>query len=504
MKTQERRQSERSDTLLIVEFRPLGSEHEYSTGISNNLSAGGFNFESSDVYSEPGDVLEFRLKHPRSEFPVEVPGEVVWKNYAWYKCISGAKFYKIDEEKKKQMSDLISAGGGNPSESYIRDYEQTFEKVDAESTTAAVSGEGSTDEFIKTPSDSIGSSGTAEATAGEKDHSGKVGKGDTKKENISGSSVLVAKRASGRRDRKKERSRRNRAWLIPVAGFAAGVSLVVLGMQFNKSARTIIHTFNERAGEMERLSDSTPAVQTDRVVKNGETVIPETRDETEVVEANEASGDMQPDINNEVPPLTMEAPDEAKPVTHPEVRSVQTLKAGPVEEAEQPPGEKPAAASEETLIAQPEQIREESSETESLAETEKPPVPPVTPEVKKAPVAALLIVRKVPQDATAKEEGEKFPETEESAIITEPLKSPEGNSKISGETGVTAAADQSQDDKPFEAGHEDRGSELPRYKDAQSTAVRANMPRIPNISLVVTGKKPGKPLDIKKQDLTAD
>jgi len=92
----EKRLCERSDVLLIVEFRHLKQSEEYSLGITNNFSLDGFNFETLGYNPVPGDVLEFNLKHPHANLSVPAVGEIVWKKEGWYSRISGVKLREID------------------------------------------------------------------------------------------------------------------------------------------------------------------------------------------------------------------------------------------------------------------------------------------------------------------------------------------------------------------------------------------------------------------------
>jgi len=89
---QERRKFKRSDIFLIANFRQLKALREYSFGITDNLSQEGIRLESQNVDHTPGEILDIVLKHPHTELPVSIQGEIVWKRDGWYKCEIGIKF----------------------------------------------------------------------------------------------------------------------------------------------------------------------------------------------------------------------------------------------------------------------------------------------------------------------------------------------------------------------------------------------------------------------------
>ncbi|MBI5098247.1 MAG: PilZ domain-containing protein [Nitrospirae bacterium] len=104
----EKRQSQRSDAFLIVEFRPLNKSAIYLQGITSNLSNEGFSLDSQGFDFKIGEALECRLKHPYIDFSVSAIGEIVWRKDSWYNCIAGIKFIEIDEEAKNNITDFIN------------------------------------------------------------------------------------------------------------------------------------------------------------------------------------------------------------------------------------------------------------------------------------------------------------------------------------------------------------------------------------------------------------
>ena len=104
----ERRQSERSDVLLIVEFRPLNKTTEFLQGVTENISCEGFNFDSQTHSFNTGEIIEFKLKHPQRDLSVSFQGEIIWKREAWYKSVTGVKFKGVDAGIENKIAELIS------------------------------------------------------------------------------------------------------------------------------------------------------------------------------------------------------------------------------------------------------------------------------------------------------------------------------------------------------------------------------------------------------------
>lgn len=105
----ERRRSERVDVFLIVEFRPFGKKVEYTQGVTENISAKGFSFDSQNHQFDPGEFIEIRLKHPQREISVSVAGEILWKRESWYKCVTGIRYRDLDSDTELSLNELVSA-----------------------------------------------------------------------------------------------------------------------------------------------------------------------------------------------------------------------------------------------------------------------------------------------------------------------------------------------------------------------------------------------------------
>ena len=104
----EKRKSERTDVFLLVEMRPHNKLQDFSLAISTNLSTEGAVIESQGYDLRAGKILELIIKHPKSDLSVSALGQIVWKKDAWYKCLMGIKFIKLEEEDKNNLTKLMS------------------------------------------------------------------------------------------------------------------------------------------------------------------------------------------------------------------------------------------------------------------------------------------------------------------------------------------------------------------------------------------------------------
>lgn len=103
----EKKQSDTSDIFLIVEFRPRYNTIEYSQAVMESISPEGLSFDSSNHELKPGDVLDVKLSHPRSDVSVSLLGEIVSTRESWYKSITRIKYKDIDEETESKIAKLI-------------------------------------------------------------------------------------------------------------------------------------------------------------------------------------------------------------------------------------------------------------------------------------------------------------------------------------------------------------------------------------------------------------
>jgi hypothetical protein len=103
----------------------LYKSKDFSLAISTNLSAEGAVIESQGYDLRAGEILELKIKHPKSDVSVSALGQIAWKKDSWYKCMMGMKFIKIEKEDKNNIIELMTAGKDSTSE-------PTYQTSDAE------------------------------------------------------------------------------------------------------------------------------------------------------------------------------------------------------------------------------------------------------------------------------------------------------------------------------------------------------------------------------------
>jgi cell division septation protein DedD len=106
--TDNRREFERFETLLIVNIQPHSEPSRFFFGITKNISFEGFIFESQNFNLKPGSILEFKLKHPDKDLSLTAVGEILWEKKTKYEYLAGVKFRRMNEEIKSKISKLIS------------------------------------------------------------------------------------------------------------------------------------------------------------------------------------------------------------------------------------------------------------------------------------------------------------------------------------------------------------------------------------------------------------
>jgi hypothetical protein len=105
---------------IVGEFTSVSRPAKSFLGITRDFSCGGFSFESQAFDLEPGDVLEFRLKHFGANLEVSSLGEIVWKRGTdTFSCLLGLKFREIADSAESLMFKLISAAGNIPSHALL-------------------------------------------------------------------------------------------------------------------------------------------------------------------------------------------------------------------------------------------------------------------------------------------------------------------------------------------------------------------------------------------------
>jgi outer membrane protein OmpA-like peptidoglycan-associated protein len=104
----DRRQSERTDIFLNVEFKPFKETITDCHGVTDNISCEGLSLGSQGCDFKPGETMELKLKHPHSDLFFSVQGKIVWKKEAWYKSVTGIKFEDIDKDRKIRIAEFIT------------------------------------------------------------------------------------------------------------------------------------------------------------------------------------------------------------------------------------------------------------------------------------------------------------------------------------------------------------------------------------------------------------
>jgi len=106
--TNNRREFKRFETLLIVNIQSHSEPSSFFFGITKNISFEGFIFESQNFNLKPGNILEFKLKHPKKDLSLTAVGEIIWEKKTKYEYLAGVKFHRMNEEIKSKISKLVS------------------------------------------------------------------------------------------------------------------------------------------------------------------------------------------------------------------------------------------------------------------------------------------------------------------------------------------------------------------------------------------------------------
>jgi hypothetical protein len=106
---------------LVLEFKPIQGNSEYSWGLTRNFSYEGFCFETRSMDFELRKDLEFKLNIPRSYTPVSVIGNVVWIKQYEDNCLAGVKFKEIDKKVKSNLLEKICDYGNVSFDMFVYD-----------------------------------------------------------------------------------------------------------------------------------------------------------------------------------------------------------------------------------------------------------------------------------------------------------------------------------------------------------------------------------------------
>ncbi len=95
---EERRKAKRLEIFLMVDIQSTGEKINYYLGMTKNLSADGFSFESQNYDIKIGALLELELKDTDDDFYVHTIGKIVWKKATDHECLLGVKFQGLEKE----------------------------------------------------------------------------------------------------------------------------------------------------------------------------------------------------------------------------------------------------------------------------------------------------------------------------------------------------------------------------------------------------------------------
>ncbi|HDH10999.1 MAG TPA: PilZ domain-containing protein [Nitrospirae bacterium] len=118
--TEEKRLSERKESMVVIEFRKAGTADEYYAGITRNYSDDGFSFESETLNCRSGAMLEFKLKHPDRDEIIKCLGGVIWTRQQKYGLIAGVKLHSVPTEKQNILAEIMSPFHSHLTDSAIR------------------------------------------------------------------------------------------------------------------------------------------------------------------------------------------------------------------------------------------------------------------------------------------------------------------------------------------------------------------------------------------------
>jgi len=103
-----RRKFNRFDSSLFIEFRPLKEVASYVLGLTRDISCEGLSFTFQNFALEPGQRLQFKLKHPPSSSMISFHGDVVWQEQKDIKSSAGVKFCDVNKKHKQILLQIIS------------------------------------------------------------------------------------------------------------------------------------------------------------------------------------------------------------------------------------------------------------------------------------------------------------------------------------------------------------------------------------------------------------
>ena len=103
-----RRKINRFESSLFIEFRPFKEVAAYFLGLTRDISCEGLSFTFQNCALEPGQRVQFKLKHHASNSMISFLGDVIWQEQQDIKCSAGVKFCDVNKKHKKILLQIIS------------------------------------------------------------------------------------------------------------------------------------------------------------------------------------------------------------------------------------------------------------------------------------------------------------------------------------------------------------------------------------------------------------
>jgi hypothetical protein len=108
MELKKRRKYNRFESSLFIQFKPLQDAASYFLGLTRNLSYEGFSFAFQNTALEPGQRLQFKLKHPQSNMMISFLGDIIWQEQKNVNYLAGVRFCDFNKQNKEIMLKIIS------------------------------------------------------------------------------------------------------------------------------------------------------------------------------------------------------------------------------------------------------------------------------------------------------------------------------------------------------------------------------------------------------------
>jgi cell division septation protein DedD len=145
---QDRREFNRFDIFVVLEFRLLRDRAKPFLGVTKNVSCEGLCIDTQCVDFYEGDELEVTLKHPEADRFVTLPGKVIWKHKgSKFASMMGITLAEADLDSRTRMLEILSAAGNMPVDYFIlkervehttEEEEETAEELPEEEVAAEV------------------------------------------------------------------------------------------------------------------------------------------------------------------------------------------------------------------------------------------------------------------------------------------------------------------------------------------------------------------------------